>query len=84
MERIAGLYPILCIIRKIPYDNIAPIDMAFVIFNSKFNALENIILILDQIITGKQNRIEEVIFATSLNSLPNTLIKIPSATSLNK
>ena len=60
MERIAGLYPILCIKKYTPYDNIAPIDIDLDKLISKFKALEKIIFILDQTITGKQKSITDV------------------------
>ena len=62
----------------------APIDIAFVKLISKFKALEKIMFILDQTITGKQKRIDEAYVDTSLNSLPNKETNISPATPLSK
>ena len=60
----------------------APKETVLVKLSSKLSALENIILILDHTIRGKQKRISETYSETSLNSSPNKLTKIPPAMSL--
>ena len=51
----------------------------FVKLISKFKALENIILILDQTINGRQKSIDDIYVDTSLNSLPSKEINISFA-----
>jgi len=74
----------LCIKKYEPQDNIAPIVIDFVKLISKFKALENIILILDQTINGRQKSIADVYVDTSLNSLPSKEINTSLAMSRNK
>ena len=51
---------------------------------SKFNALENIIFMRDQTITGKAKSIQEVYVETSLKSVPNNEINNSDAIPLKK
>ena len=74
----------MCIRDRAKYESMAPKETVLVKLSSKLSALENIILILDQTINGKQKRTSEVNSDTSLNSLPNNEIKMLPAISLSK
>ena len=58
--------------------------MDFVKLNSKSSALENIIFIRDQTITGSAKRIQEVYVETSLKSEPNNEINSSDANPLKR
>ncbi len=84
IDRIAGLETKLCITKYIPNDTNDPNNIDFVKFNSKSSALENIIFIRDQTITGSAKRIQEVYVETSLKSEPNNEINSSDANPLKK
>ena len=84
IDRIAGLEAKLCITLYIPNDTNDPNNIDFVKLNSKFSALENIIFIRDQTITGSAKRIQEVYVETSLKSEPNNEINSSDANPLKR
>ena len=84
IDKTAGFSPMLCITKYVIYDSAAPKIMVFVKLISKLSALEKIIFILDQTISGIQNNIWYVYSDTISNSCPSKVVKIVLPKSLKK
>ena len=74
----------VCITKYVTYDSAAPKIIVFVKLISKLSALEKIIFILDQTISGIQNNIWYVYSDTISNSCPSKVINILFPKSLNR